>query len=71
MGVYSGLVNAIALCDTVNVQNNDIVNLKTLDFQQEFSNGSSGSGTVTINWTVGARQSVTLTGTPTFAFTNP
>jgi hypothetical protein len=36
-----------------------------------YSNGNSGSGTVTIDWTNGMEQYITLTGTPTFVFNNP
>ena len=46
-------------------------NADTLDFNQEDALGSSGSGTVNIDWTVAQKQAITLTGTPTFTFTAP
>jgi collagen type VII alpha len=73
-GVYSGFpsgYNNIAIGDSLNVQNHDIVNLQTLDFEQEVSNGNSGGSTFNINWSVGSRQTITLNGSPTFTFTNP
>ena len=48
-----------------------LLNIKTATFNQEFSNGNSGSGTVTINWNTAQKQVITLTGNCTFAFTAP
>ena len=71
MGMYSGGVNAVSINAPLNVVNNDIINIKTLDFDQEYSNGSVGTTSYNINWTLAARQTVTLTGNPTFTFTSP
>ena len=70
-GTYSGTNSNLAVGEDLNLQNNNIVNLNTLDFDQEFSNGTSGGGTVNINWKTAGRQSIILTTTQTFTFTNP
>lgn len=46
-------------------------NMKTATFNQEFNNGNSGAGTVTVDLTVAQKQKVTLTGNCTIAFTAP
>ena len=57
---------------TADLQNFDLKNIRTLAYDQEFDNGNSGAGTVTINVaTNGALQKIKLTGNPTFAFTPP
>ena len=70
-GQYSGGNFNIAIGEDLNTQNFNIVNLKTLDFDQEFSFGNSGSR-ATIDWTIAARQTITLnSATVTFTFTQP
>ena len=44
---------------------------KTMYFTGEEDNGDSGSGSVTIDWTVNNKQKITLTGSPTLVFTDP
>lgn len=48
-----------------------IEELDVATFGGVFNNGNSGGGTVTINWNNGQKQLLTLTGDPTFAFTDP
>jgi hypothetical protein len=47
-----------------------LATVKTLTFDGEFSNGSSGVA-ATIDWTAAQKQVITLTGNCTFAFTAP
>ena len=71
-GVGSGAADvAVSVGADLNLTNNNVINIQTLDFNQEYANPASGSGTVNINWQLGARQNITLTGSPTFTFTNP
>ena len=70
-GAYSGTYNDVSVGEDFNVTNNNIVNIQTLNFTNEYSNGTSGGGTVNIDWTKGGRQSITLTTTQTFTFTAP
>lgn len=44
---------------------------KVVYFAGEVNNGSSGSGTVNIDWTAGQKQTLTLNGSPTLTFTAP
>src|SRR5208337_417671 len=56
---------------TVDAANHALKNAKTITFDQEFDNGNSGAGTVTIDLTVAQKQKLTLTGSCTIAFTAP
>lgn len=55
----------------VDFQDQDAHNFKQVDMQDEHDNGNSGDGAVTINWNEGNNQKITLTGNPTFSFTDP
>jgi len=48
-----------------------IQNADDITYNQEFDNGNSGAGTVTIDWRKGNKQKLTLTGSCTIAFTAP
>ena len=56
---------------TIDAANHQLENLDTATFDQEYDNGSSGAGTVTVDWNNGQKQLLTLTGNCTIAFTNP
>jgi hypothetical protein len=55
---------------TVDAANYPLKNLETETFDQEVANTGSG-GTVTIDWTAGQKQRLTLTASSTVAFTAP
>ncbi len=48
-----------------------VQNADDITFNQEFDNGNSGAGTVTIDWRKANKQKLTLTGNCTIAFTAP
>lgn len=50
-------------------QNNLIINGQV--YSPIYDKGNSGTGTVTFNWDDGNKQIITLTGNPTFVFSNP
>jgi hypothetical protein len=56
---------------TADLQNFDLKNIRTLDYDQKLANGNSGAG-LTISWPNGGVQSVVLTSpTPTLTLTAP
>jgi hypothetical protein len=56
---------------SADLQNFDLKNIRTLDYDQKLANGNSGTA-ITIAWASGGVQSVVLTAaTPTLTFTAP
>jgi hypothetical protein len=71
MGNGAGGASATFGGQTADLQNFDLKNIRTLDYNQKLANGNSGSG-LTVAWASGGVQSVVLTSpTPTLTLTAP
>jgi len=60
----------IKLSSDMNANSNDMDNVLTLTYSNEYNNGSKNT-TFALNWNNGQKQKVTLNGNTTMTFTNP
>jgi filamentous hemagglutinin family protein len=71
MAIANLFAKLFGLVQSLNAENFDVTNVKTVTFNQEFNNGNS-TATATVDWTKALKQQITINAaTATLTFTAP